>query len=89
MSLAGESVHLPGSLAKLRVAVVPEPSIASVGDYLALMKPRVMSRAAGDGASGEQAAKHLFAFSVLYLFLLFAVLLVEQGIGLPSHALFR
>jgi heme O synthase-like polyprenyltransferase len=43
----------------------------------------------GDGASGEQAAKHLFAFSVLYLFLLFAVLLVEQGIGLPSHALFR
>ena len=45
--------------------------------------------AIGDGASGEQAAKHLFAFSVLYLFLLFAVLLVEQGIGLPSHALFR
>jgi heme o synthase len=46
-------------------------------------------RAAADGASCEQAAKHLFAFSVLYLFLLFAVLLVEQGIGLPSHALFR
>ena len=46
-------------------------------------------RAAGDGPFGEQAAKHLFAFSVLYLFLLFAVLLVEQGIGLPSHALFR
>jgi protoheme IX farnesyltransferase len=46
-------------------------------------------RAAGDGTSSEQAARHLFAFSVLYLFLLFAVLLVEQGIGLPSHALFR
>jgi protoheme IX farnesyltransferase len=29
----------------------------------------------------EQAAKHLFAFSILYLFLLFVVLLVEQGIG--------
>jgi protoheme IX farnesyltransferase len=29
----------------------------------------------------ELAAKHLFAFSILYLFLLFVVLLVEQGIG--------
>ena len=29
----------------------------------------------------EQAAKHLFAFSILYLFVLFAVLLVEQGLG--------
>jgi protoheme IX farnesyltransferase len=34
--------------------------------------------------TGEQSAaadKHLFAFSILYLFLLFAVLLVEQGLG--------
>jgi protoheme IX farnesyltransferase len=31
----------------------------------------------------EQAAKHLFAFSILYLFVLFAVLLVEQGLGGP------
>jgi protoheme IX farnesyltransferase len=29
------------------------------------------------GAAAQQAAKHLFAFSILYLFLLFAVLLVE------------
>jgi protoheme IX farnesyltransferase len=28
----------------------------------------------------EQAAKHMFAFSILYLFLLFAALLVEQGL---------
>ena len=42
-------------------------------------------RAVGDGPSGEQAAKHLFAFSILYLFLVFAALLVEQGIGLPSY----
>ena len=69
MSLVGESVHLPGSLAKLRVAVVPEPSIASVGDYLALMKPRVIS---------------LVVFTALV-----GLVLVEQGIGLPSHALFR
>jgi protoheme IX farnesyltransferase len=29
----------------------------------------------------ERASKHLFAFSILYLFLLFAVLLVERGWG--------
>jgi heme o synthase len=32
------------------------------------------------GATGEQAAKHLFAFSILYLVVLFAALLVE-GLG--------
>ncbi len=31
------------------------------------------------GSSENQASKHLFAFSILYLFLLFAALLVEQG----------
>jgi protoheme IX farnesyltransferase len=34
-------------------------------------------------APSEQTAKHLFAFSILYLFVLFAVLLVEQGLGGP------
>jgi protoheme IX farnesyltransferase len=29
----------------------------------------------------ERAARHLFAFSILYLFLLFAVLLVDRGWG--------
>jgi protoheme IX farnesyltransferase len=29
----------------------------------------------------DRASKHLFAFSILYLFLLFAVLLVERGWG--------
>jgi len=33
------------------------------------------------GEAAERAAKNLFAFSVLYLFLLFAVLLVEHGFG--------
>jgi len=39
-----------------------------------------------EGAPAEQAAKRLFGFSILYLFLLFAVLLVEAvapaGFGL-------
>ncbi|MBZ0146995.1 MAG: heme o synthase [Pseudorhodoplanes sp.] len=33
--------------------------------------------------AAEQAARQLFAFSILYLFVLFAVLLVEQGLNLP------
>ena len=32
-------------------------------------------------SAGDQAAKHLFAYSILYLFVLFATLLVEQGLG--------
>jgi heme o synthase len=39
------------------------------------------------GAEAERAAKNLFAYSVLYLFLLFAVLLVEQGFGLGGSPL--
>jgi heme o synthase len=37
-----------------------------------------------EGVRAERAAKNLFAYSVLYLFLLFAALLVEQGFGLGS-----
>jgi heme o synthase len=34
-----------------------------------------------DGQGGERAAQQLFAFSILYLFVLFAVLLVEGVVG--------
>jgi protoheme IX farnesyltransferase len=40
-----------------------------------------------EGEAGERAAKHLFAYSVLYLFLLFTVLLVEQGFGINGGTL--
>ena len=33
----------------------------------------------GDGARLLERARHMFAFSILYLFVLFAVLLVERG----------
>jgi protoheme IX farnesyltransferase len=33
------------------------------------------------GARAETAARQLFAFSILYLFVLFAVLLAEDGFG--------
>lgn len=39
------------------------------------------------GEEADRAAKHLFAFSVLYLFLLFAVLLVEKGFGIDGGTL--
>ena len=34
------------------------------------------------GAAADQAAKHLFAFSILYLTLLFAEIVAEHGLGL-------
>ena len=38
-----------------------------------------------EGAAADKAAKHLFGFSILYLFLLFAVLLAERGLALATH----
>jgi heme o synthase len=44
-------------------------------------------RAEGAGAGADRAAKQLFAYSILYLFVLFAVLLIEGGLGgLLGHA---
>jgi protoheme IX farnesyltransferase len=40
-----------------------------------------------EGEKADRAAKHLFAYSVLYLFLLFAVLLTELGFGVDGFAL--
>ena len=40
-----------------------------------------------EGVAGDRAAKNLFAYSVLYLFVLFAALLVEQGFGFASGPL--
>jgi len=34
-----------------------------------------------EGARADQAARQLFAYSVLYLFVLFAMLLIDQGLG--------
>src|SRR5262245_17863514 len=43
MSLVSEGSGFAGPAPSAVSAVRPEPSIASVGDYIALMKPRVMS----------------------------------------------
>jgi protoheme IX farnesyltransferase len=43
MSLANESVECPGATAAAPGFAYPQPSVASVGDYVELMKPRVMS----------------------------------------------
>ncbi len=37
------------------------------------------------GPAADKAAMNLFAFSILYLFLLFAVLLAERGLALATH----
>jgi protoheme IX farnesyltransferase len=40
-----------------------------------------------EGEAADRAAKNLFGYSVLYLFLLFAALLVEQGFGVDGGSL--
>jgi protoheme IX farnesyltransferase len=56
-------------------------SAAVLGAIMLFMSVRL--KRAAEGAATDQAAKHLFAFSILYLFVLFAVLLAERGLGLP------
>ena len=67
--------------------------VADAEDYLALMKPRVSlavftalvgflsvlaMQLRGEQTGAGWAARRLFRFSILYLFLLFAVLLIER-----------
>jgi heme o synthase len=40
-------------------------------------------RYAASPRAGERAAMRLFAYSILYLFVLFAALLIERGLGAP------
>jgi protoheme IX farnesyltransferase len=41
----------------------------------------------GDGDEGDRAAKRLFGVSILYLFALFAVLLIDDRLGAPGRGL--
>jgi protoheme IX farnesyltransferase len=50
------------------------------GAVMVALAWRVRSTGEGEGAGAERAAQQLFAFSILYLFVLFAVLLVEGGL---------
>jgi len=43
--------------------------------------------ALGDEDEGLRAAKRLFGVSILYLFVLFAVLLIDHLLGAPGRAL--
>jgi protoheme IX farnesyltransferase len=56
------------------------------GAMMILYAVRLYRRREGDEA--RKASVKLFTFSILYLFVLFAVLLVEQTIGLPRLAAF-
>ena len=53
------------------------------GAGMALMAVRVVW--IGEGAEANKAAMQLFGFSILYLFLLFAALVVEHGFGLARR----
>jgi protoheme IX farnesyltransferase len=51
---------------------------ASVGLGAVFLALAVQVWRKGEGAAGDKAAKRLFGFSILYLFVLFAVLLAEH-----------
>jgi protoheme IX farnesyltransferase len=55
--------------------------IVSVGMGVLIVTLAWRVRAAGDGPAKNQAARRLFGYSILYLFLLFAVLLVDHWIS--------
>jgi heme o synthase len=54
-------------------------SVLSSAGMLALVVQVFLRR---EGEAAARAAQHLFAFSILYLFLVFAALLAEHGLGL-------
>jgi len=57
---------------------------AVLGALFVALAVRVYRRRNGDPA--EKAAKQLFAFSILYLFLLLALIVAEHGLGLAAFA---
>jgi protoheme IX farnesyltransferase len=57
---------------------------AALGMLFVMLAVRVYRMRHGEAA--ETAAKQLFAFSILYLFLLLAVIVAERGLGLAPFA---
>jgi len=55
------------------------------GAWIVALAARI--KALGDGAAGELAAKRLFGWSILYLFVLFAALLIDDRLGAPGRGL--
>ncbi|MEZ5816395.1 MAG: heme o synthase [Hyphomicrobiaceae bacterium] len=55
-------------------------AVASIGLGIVFMALALSVWRTPDGASGDKPAKRLFGFSILYLFVLFAVLLVEHAV---------
>jgi protoheme IX farnesyltransferase len=53
------------------------------GAAMIALATRIMSL--GDGEGGIPAAKRLFGISILYLFVLFAVLLLDGALGAPGR----
>jgi len=47
----------------------------------------VRIKALGDADEGDRAAKRLFGVSILYLFVLFAVLLIDNRLGVVGYGL--
>jgi heme o synthase len=55
----------------------------TLGAVMIVLAGRIM--AAGEGEAGLPAAKRLFGVSIVYLFVLFAVLLLDSALGAPAR----
>jgi heme o synthase len=77
-------VLVPASLAPWLCGVagaVYAVAAVAAGGLIAVLAWQLWT--AGDGRPTDQAARRLFGFSILYLFVLFAVLLVDRAVGMP------
>jgi heme o synthase len=57
------------------------PAYGAVAVVTGAMMVMLALRVRAEEGEANRASRHLFGFSILYLFLLFAVLLIEQGLG--------
>jgi protoheme IX farnesyltransferase len=58
--------------------------IGALVSGMALLALALRLYTAAEGRATDKAAKNLFAYSILYLFVIFALLLIEQSFGLPT-----
>lgn len=65
----------------------PLYGVTAIVAGIAMIRLSLRIKALGDGDEGIRVAKRLFGVSILYLFVLFAVLLIDDRLGTPGRGL--
>jgi protoheme IX farnesyltransferase len=61
--------------------------VTAVGAGVVMVWLSIKIKILGDADEGDRAAKRLFGVSILYLFVLFAMLLIDDRLGAPGRGL--